>query len=75
MSYFDDQEEAWYDNDCKGSLDQYNPYDPDSWPKYHPGPMDGLREMRAAAPKLTKSQKRNRQRRRAMAAKKVAGTP
>lgn len=33
MSYFDDQEEAWYENDCQGSPSDYDPFDPDSWPK------------------------------------------
>lgn len=32
MSYYDDQEEAWLANDCKGSPSDYDPYDADSWP-------------------------------------------
>ena len=67
MSYFDDQMEAWEGNDCKGLPDQYDPYDPDSWPKHHTATL-GKPE-----PKLTKSQKRNRARKRAKAAAKAAG--
>lgn len=26
MSYFEDQEEAWIANNCKGSIEDYNPY-------------------------------------------------
>jgi len=26
MSYFDDQEDAWFANDCTGSPDEYNPH-------------------------------------------------
>lgn len=33
MSYFEDQEEAWFANDCKGRIEDYNPYDADSWPE------------------------------------------
>jgi hypothetical protein len=33
MSYYDEQEEAWFANDCKGSPSDYDPYDADSWPK------------------------------------------
>lgn len=33
MSYFDDQEECWYANDCKGSPSDYDPHDADSWPQ------------------------------------------
>lgn len=32
MSYFDDQEDAWFENDCKGNIEDYDPFDPDSWP-------------------------------------------
>jgi hypothetical protein len=67
MSYFEDQEDAWFDNDCKGSPDQYDPYDPDSWPKGHT-----VNALALLAPKLTKSQKRNRARKRAKAAKRAA---
>jgi hypothetical protein len=62
MSYFEDQEDAWFANDCKGSPDEYNPY------------TDGTGfEPRGATetPKRTKSQKRNAQRK---AAKKRAST-
>ena len=33
MSYFEEQEEAWFANDCKGNIEDYNPFDADSWPK------------------------------------------
>ena len=33
MSYYDDQEEAWFANDCKGSPSDYDPFDSDSWPE------------------------------------------
>jgi hypothetical protein len=33
MTYFDDQEDAWFENDCKGSPSDYDPYDADSWPQ------------------------------------------
>lgn len=33
MSYFDDQEDAWFANDCKGRIEDYDPYDGDSWPQ------------------------------------------
>src|ERR1700722_19973985 len=32
MSYFDDQEECWLANDCKGNISDYDPYDADNWP-------------------------------------------
>ena len=32
MSFYDDQEDAWYANDCKGNIEDYNPFDADSWP-------------------------------------------
>jgi len=54
MSYFEEQEDAWMENDCKGSPEDYDPFDADSWPT-----------KVTAAPKLTRSQKRNAQRRRA----------
>lgn len=36
MSYFEDQEECWYENDCKGRIEDINPYDADSWPQSEP---------------------------------------
>lgn len=27
MSYFDDQEDAWFDNDCQGDITDVDPYD------------------------------------------------
>jgi hypothetical protein len=33
MSYFEEQEDAWMQNDCRGNIEDYDPYDPDSWPK------------------------------------------
>lgn len=33
MSYYEDQEECWYANDCKGSPSDYDPHDADSWPE------------------------------------------
>jgi hypothetical protein len=53
MSYFDEQEDAWLENDCKGAIEDYDPFDPDSWPK---------ESVAQAAPKRMKSQKRNAQR-------------
>jgi hypothetical protein len=52
MSYYDDQEDAWFANDCKGSPDEYDPY------------TDGTGHQPTVkdTPKLTKSQKRNAQR-------------
>ena len=32
MSYFEDQEDAWFENDCQGSPSDYDPFDADSWP-------------------------------------------
>ena len=32
MTYFEDQEDAWFDNDCKGRIEDYDPFDADSWP-------------------------------------------
>lgn len=33
MSYFDEQEEAWFDNDCQGNIGDTDPYDvPDKRP-------------------------------------------
>ena len=31
MSYFEDQYEAWMANDCKGRVEDYDPYDADTW--------------------------------------------
>ncbi len=31
MSYFDDQEDAWFENGCQGNPSDYDPYDPDTW--------------------------------------------
>ena len=33
MSYFEDQEYAWFENDCKGNIEDYDPFDADSWPQ------------------------------------------
>jgi len=33
MSYFDEQEDAWFDNDCQGDVSDYDPFDADSWPQ------------------------------------------
>lgn len=66
MSYYEDQEDAWMENDCKGSPDQYNPHDPDSWPKHHSAAALSM------MPKRTKSQKRNAQRKRAKQRKLAA---
>ena len=33
MSYYDEQEDAWMANDCRGRIEDYDPYDPDSWPQ------------------------------------------
>lgn len=42
MSYFEDQEHAWFANDCKGNIEDYDPYDADNWtqdkPKHVPPP-------------------------------------
>lgn len=35
MSYFEEQEAAWMENDCKGNIEDYDPYDADSWPAAH----------------------------------------
>lgn len=32
MSYYEDQEEAWFANNCKGNIEDYDPNDADSWP-------------------------------------------
>jgi hypothetical protein len=65
MSYFEDQEDAWLENDCKGRIEDYNPFDPDSWPRQH-----ATVESVPSSPKRTKSQKRNDQRKRAKARKR-----
>src|ERR1700685_3143254 len=31
MTYFEDQEDAWFANNCKGRIEDYNPYDADTW--------------------------------------------
>lgn len=36
MSYFDDQEDCWFANDCKGDISDYDPHDADSWPQEKP---------------------------------------
>jgi hypothetical protein len=33
MSYFDDQEDCWLANDCKGEISDYDPYDGDNCPQ------------------------------------------
>ena len=43
MSYYEDQEDAWMANDCKGSPSDYDPYDADApWNqvKVHPAPSN-----------------------------------
>lgn len=35
MSYFEDQEDAWYENNCQGRIEDIDPYDADSWPAAH----------------------------------------
>jgi hypothetical protein len=55
MSYFEDQEDAWLENDCKGSPSDYDPFDADSWPGKHSGPDPNddetalLKKLEAAA--------------------------
>lgn len=68
MSYFDDQEEVWFEHGCRGEISDVEPYDLDWKPK--PGAKTA-----ALVPlqKLTKSQTRRRQRRRAEAARREAG--
>ena len=66
MSYFDDQEDAWMANDCKGSPDQYNPFDPTQWPQNGTiafGMSANL--MTALNLRISKGQKRRAQRNRA----------
>jgi hypothetical protein len=46
MSYFEDQEEAWFANDCKGNIEDYNPFDADSWPQGKP-PSNRTRNLLA----------------------------
>ena len=36
MTYFEDQEDAWFENDCKGNIEDYDPFDADSWPQDKP---------------------------------------
>jgi hypothetical protein len=61
MSYFDDQEDAWIENDCKGNIEDYNPFDPDSWPKKHTPEV-----IAATVPKTrTEAQKARKRRNRA----------
>jgi len=36
MSYFDDQEEAWFANDCKGRIEDYDPFDPGNFVEDRP---------------------------------------
>ena len=45
MSYYDDQEEAWFANDCKGSPSDYDPYDADSWPEDRRSPTPNKEEL------------------------------
>jgi hypothetical protein len=35
VSYFEDQEDCWLANNCKGRLEDYDPYDADNWPGSH----------------------------------------
>lgn len=49
MSYFDDQEECWFANDCKGRLEDYDPYDADNWPDAHLAPMPNKEELELLA--------------------------
>ena len=64
MSYFDDQEDAWFANDCKGSPDQYDPYSYGTGFRLAMGQPSGNGNAR--------TRKRKEQRRRAQARKKAA---
>lgn len=46
MSYYDDQEDAWFENDCKGSPSDYDPFDADSWPGAHRSPEPNKEERK-----------------------------
>jgi phage/plasmid primase-like uncharacterized protein len=70
MSFFDDQEDDWFANDCKGSPDDYYAGELAPW-------RDGFTDTSAvaspAAPlKRSKSKKRREQRKRSEARKKAA---
>lgn len=58
MSYFEDQEEVWYANNCQGDISDVDPYDPDWKPKR----VASTQAVSPIQPKRTKSQKRNAQR-------------
>ena len=36
MTYFEDQEEAWFANDCKGRIEDYDPFDPGNFVEEKP---------------------------------------
>lgn len=59
MSFFEDQEDAWFENDCIGEISDYDPHDPDSWPTNH---SPSTAPWVAAQRKSKKSNKRNRMR-------------
>ncbi len=68
MSFFEDQEEDWYANDCKGSPDNYDGagnYDPTIGTQ--PEHLKGLSQT---PPTRSKSKKRREQRKRAELRKK-----
>jgi hypothetical protein len=73
MSYFEDQFDAWMDNDCKGSIEDYDPFDSDSWPTQHAitAAPARLKGPARTPPTRTKTQKRRAQKKRAMERKRL----
>ena len=54
MSYYDDQEDAWFENNCQGSPSDYDPFDADSWPDSHRSP-EPTKDENALLKKLIKA--------------------
>jgi hypothetical protein len=64
MSYFEDQEDAWFENGCQGDISDVDPYDPD----WKPTPTEPIVKQRTEARKARKKRNRaNRAKRRAEA--------
>lgn len=66
MSFFEDQMDAWFDNDCKGSPDNY-----DGAGNFVPEEMGAPYIPHRQEKKRSRTQKRRDQRKRSEAAKKA----
>lgn len=70
MSFFDDQEDDWFANDCKGSPDDYYAGELAPWREKFTDASAVASP--AALPKRSKSKKRQEQKKRSEARKKAA---